>query len=599
MNKLYLNNDYCYSLEDLRAIIKRCATIGPELDNPLIIELLCALKDGHLKEFLETGNSEEQLLAEKLPDYRLYNSDDNLYNAICRCFDDSYEMGKISIFDYIELVSVHGKIGDGETKEFLPNQVIGVQEGITPIELVAKFKVKKHVNLQLDFYMKHEYAADTCQSTEAQDSLFEKTNNIINLKDTDDCFTVPLHIEIINTHKLGSVLSIIVGKDGYDIENVWKINVCCNSVTIPINDELSIKMIYVKGGSFTMGATPAQGSAAEYDEKPTHIVTLSDYMIGETEVTQELWQAVMGSNPSYFSGTNLPVEEVNWNDCQTFITRLNKLTGKTFRLPTEAEWEYAARGGQKSKGYKYAGSNTLSDVAWNADNSGRMTHPVKQKQANELGLYDMSGNVWEWCQDWYGNYSSSDQLNPMGHSCPPPINYFDAETTRANGLSRVARGGSWYSRSSNCRVAARCSINPWYRFHYLGLRLVLDNGRSCLNHEEIERDNKEYTYLKIIDFGAKTAQVKYIISKRINIDLYKASSLHSNDIIEIHQNDVISLKNELESLGATVQIVDKKSNEAKGALSTVVSGVHKHTADILRQAMENAIKVINETKKER
>lgn len=560
---LYLNDDYCYSLEDLRAFIKRCAIIGPELDNPLIKDLLCALKDGSLKEFLETGSIEEKQIAERLPDYNISKDDVELLNLLHQCFDNSYEMRKISIFDYIELVSVHGKIGDGETKELLSNQLIEVQEGITPIELVAKFKVKKHVNLQLDFYMQHEYAADTCQFTEVQDFLFEKTNNIINLKDTDDRFTVPLNSEILNTHKLGSVLSIIVGKDGYDIENVWKINVCCNSVTIPINDELSIKMIYVKGGSFTMGATSEQGSAAEYHEKPTHKVTLSDYMIGETVVTQELWQAVIGSNPSYFKGLQNPVENVSWEDCQYFISKLNAITSKNFRLPTEAEWEYAARGGGKSKGYKYAGSNTLPDVGW-FDEFKRLdgyTHAVKCKRPNELGLYDMSGNVWEWCQDWYGSYSSSDQLNPMGHSCPPPINYFDAEATRANGLSRVARGGSWYSRSSNCRVAARCSINPWYRFNYLGLRLVLDISRSCLNHEEIERDNKEYTYLKIIDFGEKAAQVKYKISHRTNLDIYKAYSLSCNDVLQIHQNDAINLKNELEALGATVQIVDKNSME--------------------------------------
>ena len=569
----------------MRAFIKRCAIIGPELDNPLIKDLLCALKDGSLKEFLETGNSEEQLLAEKLPDYRLYNSDDNLYNAICRCFDDSYEMGKISIFDYIELVSVHGKIGDGETKEFLPNQVIGVQESITPIELVAKFKVKKHVNLQLDFYMKPEYAADTCQSTEAQDSLFEKTNNIINLKDTDDCLTVPLNIKILNNHNL-DVLSIIVGKDGCDIENVWKINVCCNSVTIPINDELSIKMIYVKGGSFTMGATAEQVSDASNDESPTHSVTLSDYCIGETEVTQELWQAVMGGNPSQNSFVrNLPVVNVSWSDCQRFVTKLNELTGKNFRLPTEAEWEYAARGGNMSKGYCYAGNNRLDDVAWYLGNSSCVTHPVKQKQANELGIYDMSGNVSEWCQDWYDSYSSRAQTNPAGP---------------ASGSCHVFRGGSYFSGAQDCRVSSRFKASYHFFSGFLGLRLALSINDSINDVNDIQEVplNDDLVSLKIIDFGEKAAQVKYKISHRTNLDIYKAYSLSCNDVVQIHQNDAINLKNELEALGASVQIVDSKPDEAKGALSTVVSGVHKHTVDILRQAMENAIKVLNETKKD-
>ena len=221
---------------------------------------------------------------------------------------------------------------------------------------------------------------------------------------------------------------------------------------------VSFNMIKVQGGTFTMGTTSEQGSDVGNDEKPAHQVTLSDYYIGETEVTQELWKAVMGSNPSNFSGMNLPVEMVSWDDCQTFITKLNQLTGKNFRLPTEAEWEYAARGGQKSRGYKYAGSNTLSDVAWYTDNSGSKTHPVKQKQANELGLYDMTGNVWEWCQDWYGSYSSNAQTNPTGPS---------------SGSYRVNRGGSWNSSASRCRVAYRFGNSPGFRFSFLGFRVVL------------------------------------------------------------------------------------------------------------------------------
>ena len=221
---------------------------------------------------------------------------------------------------------------------------------------------------------------------------------------------------------------------------------------------VSFNMIKVQGGTFTMGATSEQGSDAHSGEKPTHQITLSDYMIGETEVTQELWKAVMGSNPSNFSGTNLPVEKVSWDDCQIFITKLNQLTGKNFRLPTEAEWEYAARGGQKSRGYKYAGSNTLSDVAWYLDNSGSKTHPVKQKQANELGLYDMSGNVWEWCQDWYDNYGSAAQTNPTGSS---------------SGFYRVNRGGSCYSIASRCRVASRSNLPSGIRDIDIGFRVVL------------------------------------------------------------------------------------------------------------------------------
>ena len=217
------------------------------------------------------------------------------------------------------------------------------------------------------------------------------------------------------------------------------------------------KMIAVEGGTFTMGATSEQQNPGS-DEKPTHTVTLSDYYIGETEVTQELWAAVMGSNPSNFTGNmQRPVEKVSWEDCQTFIRKLNQLTGANFRLPTEAEWEFAARGGRSSRGYQYSGSNNLGDVAWYWNNASETTHPVKTKSPNELGIYDMSGNVWEWCQDWKGSYSSSSQTNPKGPS---------------TGSDRVNRGGSWFRHARYCRSASRSNSAPGNRGNGLGLRLA-------------------------------------------------------------------------------------------------------------------------------
>lgn len=222
---------------------------------------------------------------------------------------------------------------------------------------------------------------------------------------------------------------------------------------------VSFEMVAVKGGTFTMGGTSEQGSDADSDEKPTHSVTLSDYYIGKFEVTQELWEAVMGSNPSSFKGSKLPVESVSWDDCQSFIRKLNQLTGMNFRLPTEAEWEYAARGGNKSRGYKYSGSNNINDVAWYYDNSGSNTHAVGTKSPNELGIYDMSGNVLEWCQDWYErSYSSGSQTNPQGPS---------------SGSGRVGRGGSWGADAQLCRVSSRGSITPDGRINFLGFRLVV------------------------------------------------------------------------------------------------------------------------------
>lgn len=226
----------------------------------------------------------------------------------------------------------------------------------------------------------------------------------------------------------------------------------------PVIDRLIRNMVYVEGGTFRMGATPEQGDDAYDDESPAHQVTLSSFSIGKYEVTQREWQAVMGGNPSYFKGDELPVESVSWDDCQAFIKKLNSMTHMKFRLPTEAEWEYAARGGKRSKGFKYAGSNHLEDVAWYDNNSDDTTHPVGTKHPNELGLYDMSGNVWEWCQDWDGAYGSSAQTNPTGPS---------------QGSNRVFRGGGWYNLAGSCRVAFRSGSVPSNRGSDLGFRLVL------------------------------------------------------------------------------------------------------------------------------
>ena len=218
-------------------------------------------------------------------------------------------------------------------------------------------------------------------------------------------------------------------------------------------------MVFVKGGTFQMGS-----NNEDSDEKPIHTVTVSDFYMSATEVTQAQWKAVMGSNPSNWKGDNLPVESVSWNDVQKFLKKLNKSTGENYRLPTEAEWEYAARGGVEKNGRssqtKYAGSNNIDEVAWYDDNSGSKTHPVGQKNPNELGLYDISGNVWEWCNDWYDEdyYSSSSINNPQGAN---------------SGGARVLRGGSWYYDAWNCRVANRLSNSPALRLSDFGFRLVL------------------------------------------------------------------------------------------------------------------------------
>ena len=256
---------------------------------------------------------------------------------------------------------------------------------------------------------------------------------------------------------------------------------------------VSFRMVQVDGGTFQMGATSEQGRSLVYNhEKPVHNVTLASYMIGETEVTQELWEAVMGTTirqqrdkfekvaPILGKGKNYPMYYVTWDECREFISRLNSLTGQRFRLPTEAEWEFAARGGNKSHKTRYGGGNTLSDVAWYWQNSGDKVldgedsdwnaakvkdnncraHPVATKQKNELGLYDMSGNVCEWCQDWYEEtyYSHSSPNNPTGPS---------------KGSKRVNRGGSWFSYATLCRLSYRAAEVPGYRDFGTGFRLAL------------------------------------------------------------------------------------------------------------------------------
>lgn len=236
--------------------------------------------------------------------------------------------------------------------------------------------------------------------------------------------------------------------------------------TIDFNvNGIPFKMVLVEGGNFYMGATSDQGTSGDSDEKPAHRVTLSSYYICSTEVTQALWLEVMGVNPSYFIGDNLPVEMVSWNDVQSFITAINEMTGKQFRLPTEAEWEYAARGGNKSMGYMYSGSNNINEVAWygsgSTGNASGKTHPVATMNPNELGLFDMSGNVWEWCQDWYGSYSGV-EINPTG-----------PET----GSARVLRSGSWYLEVPigplSCRCANRDKEPPTFKYRTVGLRLAM------------------------------------------------------------------------------------------------------------------------------
>ena len=259
-----------------------------------------------------------------------------------------------------------------------------------------------------------------------------------------------------NFSYLGLILLVAVALVSCMMETVTVVG---PNLEVEESNEVNIEMIEVDGGTFQMGSNDG-----ESDEKPIHSVTLISYFIGKYPVTQAQWKAVMGasttlSNPSNNKNCdNCPVENVSWDDVSGFIVGLNRQTGKKYRLPTEAEWEYAARGGNRSQGYTYSGSNTIDNVAWCKDNSSSKTHPVGEKQANELGIYDMSGNVWEWCSDWYDAYSSGSQTNPTGPN---------------SGSNRVLRGGSWINNATNCRVVYRNFAAPSHRSFLIGFRLAL------------------------------------------------------------------------------------------------------------------------------
>ncbi len=232
-------------------------------------------------------------------------------------------------------------------------------------------------------------------------------------------------------------------------------------VFVQANNAVHIEMIEVEGGSFIRGCadTIGLGNGCDKDERTPHKVTLSSYSIGKYQVTQAQWQAVMGDNPAQFKGENLPVESVTWFEVQEFIQKLNAQTGRNYRLPTEAEWEFAARGGVKSQGFEYSGSNVNNEVGWVLENSDKRTHPVGEKPANELGIYDMTGNVREWTNDWYAEdyYAHSPEHNPQG---------------AATGTARVLKGGSFSSKLKGSRSANRNSNAPDRRTVHNGFRLA-------------------------------------------------------------------------------------------------------------------------------
>lgn len=291
--------------------------------------------------------------------------------------------------------------------------------------------------------------------------LVENLNDLISLLQREPASLTTTEkrlVRVLAHHCFFSLGKIALGPDG---DGVVVPIPCVPSPLIFSLNGAPFKMLRVDGGSFQMGATQEQDEDAEADEQNVHEVTLDSFYLGETPVTQALWKEVMGDNPSQVEGDKLPVDNVSWDDVVgLFLPRLNELMKMNFRLPTEAEWEYAARGGAQSRGCKYAGSDDVDEVAWHDRNSQKTPHPVKALRPNELGFYDMSGNVWEWCSDWYDEYSDFAVENPPGPS---------------SGSKRVLRGGCWQYSSHCCRVSNRSSHDPGNHF-FIGLRLALSEN---------------------------------------------------------------------------------------------------------------------------
>ena len=421
MTVLYINDEHCTNVEQLRGYFEET----PSYDSPLFYDLLDYARSGDISSWLREKG--ESVLADKV-------------DCIDRKFGDSEYFSRLSA-----LMTGNENIPDSlEKPEFskcFQVEEARQEETSEGMEVQVLLKVLSSVNETYEFCVRTSWGQKG-----------DKVNPF--QKKEDEILTVSLEFRKRPNVDF-KVVELLA--DGIALTDVQCAGLGGEVLEFEIGS-CRFKMIRVEHATFMMGATREQKNPYS-DEKPVHQVTLTnDYYIGETQVTQTLWQAVMGNNPSHWQGGNLPVESVSWHDCQSFIQRLNNKTGKTFRLPTEAEWEYAARGGKKSHHTRYSGSSNIYDVAWFYHNTAIETHHVKTKQANELGIYDMSGNVWEWCLDWFGDYGSDAQTNPTG----PNI-----------GTSRVNRGGSWDNNASYCRLSYRHYNSPDNRFNFLGLRLVL------------------------------------------------------------------------------------------------------------------------------
>lgn len=429
---LYIGDTYITTLFQLKSILSSHLL----QDTPTYDEILTLFWDDILVQWLNEGDEEERNYATKIKMIDTSKANSSIMSDLLKIFSKSMSHEyKCDYTQYLSLLNVSCVINDVSTDITKIKRYSIDTKQKDPIIISATFKINKVDNEHFSF---HVYNNNSKILEKGLDLRLLKTVGEfkleIPLKDIKTTNCISINIDDI------TVFSILI-----EIEDNLSFDVC----------GVYFKMIKVEKGKFLMGTNNADR------EKPIHEVELSDYYIGETVVTQELWTVLMGYNRSYFKGNELPVETVRWDECQDFINKLNEVTGKRFRLPTEAEWEFAARGGnkEKDKNYKYSGGNDIDKVAWYDWNSNGKTHSVKDtKRPNALGVYGMSGNVREWCQDWYGSYRSISEKNPKGPS---------------SGSYHIVRGGSWGSDSSFCEVTYRYRYTMDKRGEHIGFRLAL------------------------------------------------------------------------------------------------------------------------------
>ena len=459
---LYIGKGYCHTLEQLQEYFRHISSDQDALYN----ELLTLQRDGLIAQWLQEGSETEKMLAKRIMSLPTELANKELMENLAEILTNQNTLYNVNIFSYVELKEVSYALGVSCMKEMEYKQInqeeaiiIGEEHMDETLRLKMNFKVIKpekeifrlKATVSLNEAGIHEEVADLRLNNESIGEANVSYWDIptIGLQKEERLYK----LEVKNENQILFSTKVLFG-----VSRVFSSNVIFNDskACFSVNG-VQFEMIKVESGRLEMGSADNDSDAYD-DEKPKHLVMLNEYYIGETVVTQALWESVMKENLSRFKGEDLPVEGVSYNDIKPFIRILNEdlkhlLHGKKFALPTEEQWEFAARGGKNSKGYKYSGSNDINEVAWYGDNSGNCTHPVKVngKISNELGIYGMSGNVYEWCEScWRDNYNSN-----IGVS------------------RRVIRGGSLNSCARYCRIANRNSEDPDNCMSNLGFRLIL------------------------------------------------------------------------------------------------------------------------------